>query len=163
MLLRSLLPSIAPLQTGLVVPQLVGQKKKKTNRDPSHNSPGQPRGAPSQHRHRCWDGAEPLVIVTELCPCFFWVSHHSCGDFKPPLLSPSTCLYRLKPWLFPRHPPPEYFVSAPVSREQPSARLPPGSLPIYETSHHFFLPALLLLGFFCSAALSCSPASQRNR
>lgn len=45
------------------------QTKKKT-RDPSHNSPGQLRGAPSQHHDRCWDGAEPLVIVTELCPCF---------------------------------------------------------------------------------------------
>lgn len=162
-------PSFPPslrCKPGLFVPQLVRQKKKP--RDPSHNSPWQPRGAPSPAP------ASLLGQCPAACYCHRAVSPAFSGLPITPVVilnllsfSPSTCLYLLKPRLSPPHPPPEYFVSAPVSREQPSARLPPGSLPIYEPSHHFFFSFQLCCcccwDSFCSAALSCSPASQRNR
>lgn len=160
-------PSFPPslrCKPGLFVPQLVRQKK---TRDPSHNSPGQPRGAPSPAP------ASLLGQCPAACYCHRAVSPAFSGLPITPVVilnllsfSPSTCLYLLKPWLSPPHPPPEYFVSAPVSREQPSARLPPGSLPIYETSHHFFFfPSsfvVVVVGILFALRLSAVPQPHKG-
>lgn len=134
----------------------------KKPRDPSHNSPGQPRGAPSQRRHRCWDSAEPLVIVTELCPCFSGlpitrVVIFSLLSLVLPLAfissspgSPLPILLLNILFLL------QFLLSSPL------LRLPPGSLPFYETSHHFFLPALLLLLGFFALQLSAVPQPHKG-
>lgn len=163
LLLRSLLPSIPPL--GLVFVLLVVRQNPPV---PLPRSPGsggglggggcEPSPFPTRCSGRC--RAERWLLLPSCVPPFLPLPITRYVFFFFALLS-LAFIYPLKPWLSPPLPPLEYFVSAPVSRERPSAR-PPSPLVTWFINRQYF-PSSFVVRILCSAALSCLPASQRNR
>lgn len=74
--------------------------------------------------------------------------------------SPFTCLYLFKALALPSHSSSEYFVSAPVSREQPFACLSSSLVACFINRLYFpsSFVVVVVVQILCSAALSCLPA-----
>lgn len=93
------------------------------------------------------------------CPAAFLLFCRSPSFVMCFFYPPFTCFYLVL--AFPSPSPSEYFASAPVSRERPSACLPSRLVTCFINRQYF--PSSFVVRILCSAALSCLPASQRNR